>query len=69
MYSNHLKIAIRFTLITTVLFGLVYPLIMIGYARVVTRSQADGQLITVNGATVGSRPLFSRTPVQCRQRV
>ena len=55
MFSNHLKIAIRFTLVTTILFGLVYPLVMTGYARVVTRRQADGQLVSVNGAVVGSR--------------
>jgi K+-transporting ATPase ATPase C chain len=55
MFTSHLKIALRFTLITAILFGLVYPLIMTGYARVVTRSQADGQLISANGTVIGSR--------------
>jgi K+-transporting ATPase ATPase C chain len=55
MFSNHLKIAIRFTLITTLLFGIIYPLLMTAYAELVNRRQADGQLIRVNGTVVGSR--------------
>jgi len=55
MFSNHLKIALRFTIITTILFGVVYPLVMTGYAGIVNRRQADGQLVTVNGRIVGSR--------------
>ena len=54
MFSKHLKVAVRFTLITTVLFGLVYPLLMTGYASVVSRGRAAGQLVTVNGKVVGS---------------
>jgi K+-transporting ATPase ATPase C chain len=55
MFSNHLKTALRFTLVTTVLFGLVYPLLITAYAHFVTRKQADGQLVQLNGATIGSR--------------
>ena len=55
MFSSHLKTAIRFTLITTVLFGVIYPLGMVGYARLANRQQADGQLLRVNGSVVGSQ--------------
>jgi K+-transporting ATPase ATPase C chain len=55
MFSNHLKIAIRFTLITTVLFGIVYPLLMTAYGELANRRQADGQLIVSNGTVIGSR--------------
>lgn len=55
MFSNHLKTALRFTLFTTVLFGVVYPLVMTGYARLINRRQADGQLIEAHGTVVGSR--------------
>lgn len=55
MFSKHLKTALRFTLITTVLFGVVYPLVMTGYAHIVTHRQANGQLIRVNGTVIGSR--------------
>ena len=55
MFSNHLKIALRFTLITTFLFGVVYPLVMTGYARVADREKADGQLIRSSNTIVGSR--------------
>ncbi len=55
MFSNHLKIALRFTLITTVLFGVVYPLVMTGYARIAGHEKADGQLIESQNTIVGSR--------------
>ena len=49
-----LKIAIRFTVITTILLGLLYPLAMTGAAHLLWRDKADGQLITKNGQVVGS---------------
>ena len=55
MITNQFKIAFKFTLITTILFGLVYPLLMTAYAHVVNREQAEGQLIHVDGKVVGSR--------------
>lgn len=55
MFSNHLKTALRFTLITTVLFGVVYPLVMTGYAGVANHEKADGQLIESHNTLVGSR--------------
>ena len=47
--------AILYTIVTTVLLGLVYPLVVTGIARVLFRDKADGQLIARNGATIGSR--------------
>ncbi len=55
MFSNHLKIALRFTVITTILFGVLYPLLMTGYARAVNQRKADGQLIEAQNTVIGSR--------------
>jgi potassium-transporting ATPase KdpC subunit len=49
-----LKVAIRFTVITTILLGLAYPLAMTGIAHVLFRDKADGQLITRNAQVIGS---------------
>src|SRR5215469_17093967 len=49
-----LKVSIRFTVITTILLGLAYPLAMTGLAHVLFRDKADGQLITKNGQVIGS---------------
>src|SRR5262249_6239710 len=40
--------------VTTVLLGLIYPIAMVGLARL-WPDQANGQLITSNGVVVGSR--------------
>ncbi len=49
--------AILFTLVTTVAFGLIYPLVMTGLAQVLFREKANGSLIVRNGTPVGSRLL------------
>src|SRR5215470_2495155 len=46
--------AILYTIVTTVLLGLVYPLVVTGLARI-WPDKANGQLITKNGVVVGSR--------------
>src|SRR5215467_13052659 len=53
MKKNFL-IAIWFTLVTTVMFGILYPLIVTGLAQVLFPHQANGQLIEKNGTVVGS---------------
>src|SRR5215510_2907177 len=53
---KNLITAILMTIVTTVLFGLVYPLVLTGLAQVVFPDQANGQLIKgADGNVVGSR--------------
>jgi potassium-transporting ATPase KdpC subunit len=49
-----LLIAVRYTLVTTVLLGIVYPLVITGIAQLTMRNKADGQLIVRNGQIIGS---------------
>src|SRR5215831_4985023 len=46
--------AFLMTIVTTLLLGLAYPLVVTGLAQL-WPDQANGQLITKNGAVVGSR--------------
>jgi len=48
------KTSILFTLITAVLFGLAYPLVMTGIAHILFPRQASGSLILNNGQIIGS---------------
>jgi K+-transporting ATPase ATPase C chain len=56
MLKKNLVTAVLFTVATTVLLGLVYPFLITGLARL-WPDKADGQLVTRNGVTVGSRIL------------
>jgi len=51
------KTSILFTLVTAVVFGLGYPLLMTGLATVLFPHQADGSLILRNGQVIGSELL------------
>ena len=53
--KNHLIVAVKFTLITTLLFGLVYPLAVTGLSQLLFPKQANGSLIQKNGQILGSR--------------
>lgn len=53
--KKNLVTAILMTLATTILLGIVYPLVVTGIARVVFPDKANGQLIRRDGKTVGSR--------------
>ncbi|HKW31650.1 MAG TPA: potassium-transporting ATPase subunit KdpC [Candidatus Acidoferrum sp.] len=53
--KKNLLIAIKFTLATTVLLGLVYPLVITGLSQVLFPDRANGQLAEKNGKLVGSR--------------
>jgi len=56
MLKKNLTTAVLFTVVTTVLLGLVYPLVVTGLSRF-WPDKANGQLIARNGVTVGSRIL------------
>src|ERR1022692_1924126 len=52
--KKNLLISIWFTLATTVLLGIIYPLVVTGIAQVIFPKQANGSLIPQNGKLVGS---------------
>jgi K+-transporting ATPase ATPase C chain len=51
---KQLIIAIKVTLILTLVTGVVYPLLVTGLAKAMFRHQANGSLIQANGRTIGS---------------
>ena len=53
--KRNLLIAVWFTLVTTVMFGLIYPLAITGLAQIFFHDRANGQLIEKDGKLVGSR--------------
>src|SRR5579862_8170492 len=53
--QKNLKIAILMTLVTTVLLGIVYPLVVTGLAQLLMKDKANGQLISQDGVVIGSR--------------
>ena len=53
--KKNLLIAFWFTLVTTVIFGVLYPLAVTGLAQVLFPGRAAGQLIHKNGKIVGSK--------------
>ncbi len=55
--KKNLLISIWYTLATTVLFGIIYPLAVTGLAQAMFPVQANGELIYRNGELVGSRLL------------
>jgi len=48
------RTSILFTLVTAVLFGIVYPLLIAGIAGVLFHRKAEGSLIVRNGQVIGS---------------
>jgi K+-transporting ATPase ATPase C chain len=53
--KKNLIVAIWFTLVTAVLFGVIYPLCVTALAQAFFHDRANGQLIEKNGKVVGSR--------------
>jgi len=49
-----LWIAVKMTIVLTILLGIVYPLAMTGLAHVLFPAQAEGSLIERNGTIIGS---------------
>jgi potassium-transporting ATPase KdpC subunit len=55
--KTNLRIAILFTIVTTAVFGLIYPLGVTGLARLLLPSRSNGSLIVKNGHVIGSQLL------------
>jgi K+-transporting ATPase ATPase C chain len=53
--KKHLITAFLMTIVTTILLGILYPLLVTALAQVLFREKANGQLITRNGQAIGSR--------------
>jgi K+-transporting ATPase ATPase C chain len=55
--KKNLTTAILYTIATTVLFGVLYPLLVTGLAQAFFKDKANGQLIPKGGSVIGSRLL------------
>src|SRR5215472_3287098 len=53
--KENLRIAVLFTVVTTIIFGVLYPLVVTGLGQLFFPAQANGQLIMKNGGAIGSR--------------
>jgi potassium-transporting ATPase KdpC subunit len=53
--KKNILIAIWMTLATTVLLGIVYPIVVTGLAQILFPRQANGELIRANGKIIGSQ--------------
>ena len=53
--KKHLITALLMTLATTILLGIIYPLVVTGLAQLFFRDKANGQIIYRNGQAIGSR--------------
>ncbi|HXM20647.1 MAG TPA: potassium-transporting ATPase subunit KdpC [Terriglobales bacterium] len=53
--KKNLMISVLMTIATTVLLGIVYPLVVTGLAELFFKDKANGQLIVQNDKVVGSR--------------
>lgn len=53
--KKNLLISVWMTVATTILLGIIYPLVVTGLAQVLFKDKANGQLIVQNGKVAGSR--------------
>lgn len=53
--KKNLLISILMTIVTTILLGIIYPLVVTGLSQLFFKDKANGQLIVQNGQVVGSR--------------
>src|SRR5262245_5545931 len=58
--KRNLLTAVWFTLLTTVLLAIIYPIVGPGLSQLLFAKQADGQLIEKNGRVVGSAIIGQR---------
>jgi K+-transporting ATPase ATPase C chain len=62
--KEHLKIALWFTLVTTLIFGVGYPLVVTGLAQVIFPKQANGSMLGnqhANGSQLIGQPFSSES--------
>ena len=52
--KKNLLISVMMTIVTTILLGIVYPLVVTGIAQAIFPRKANGQLISQNGKLIGS---------------
>jgi K+-transporting ATPase ATPase C chain len=52
--KKNLVISVLMTVVTTVLLGIIYPLVVTGIAQIIFPKKANGQLIIQNGKLIGS---------------
>jgi len=53
--KKNLLISVLMTIVTTILLGIIYPLVVTGFSQLFFKDKANGQLITQNGQVIGSR--------------
>src|SRR5580765_8316358 len=53
--KKNLITAVFMTVVTTILLGIIYPLVVTALAQALFHDKANGQLIVKNGTVVGSR--------------
>ena len=53
--TRNLLVAVLMTVVTTVLLGVIYPLVITGIAQAIFPDKANGQLIERDGKIIGSR--------------
>ena len=53
--KKHLLTSVLMTIATTILLGIIYPLVITGLAQIFFKDKANGEIITRNGEAVGSR--------------
>ncbi|HXW75970.1 MAG TPA: potassium-transporting ATPase subunit C, partial [Candidatus Eremiobacteraceae bacterium] len=51
---GHIWPSIAFTIVTVLIFGLLYPAVMTGLSELLFPSQANGSIVYRNGAPIGS---------------
>src|SRR5580693_9414073 len=55
--KKNVLVAVLYTIVTTIIFGIGYPLVVTGLAQLLFPKQANGSLIEQNGKLVGSHLL------------
>lgn len=53
--KKNLLIALLMTIVTTILLGIIYPLVVTGLAQLFFKDKANGQLVAKEGQIIGSR--------------